>query len=297
MPQTASLERPREIRELEQAPLELVQGRLRRLGEGIGKVVYASEHWVVKRERSPSEIVALIGVWKLLRKIERHLPEPLGRRLVERPSAQIRFLRVLAQASMAVLPKALWFTAHIQQVWKQYYLHGARGERLAREHLAGSPLIPEEVTFPPVRVSVGGWPGSLTVSEATERVETTLHQKLTDLANAGRFDELEQWLDRFIATRRLGWGSGLFSLDAHLKNFGIVQNRIVLIDVGGLTNRWIDIERRLALEEGLAEPHVRLGLGKCLASRPDIASRFDEQWKASVNRDAIRDLWPHGGGR
>ena len=48
------------------APPELTAGRLKRLGEGIGKVVYASEHWVIKRPRTPSEIVALILLWKIL---------------------------------------------------------------------------------------------------------------------------------------------------------------------------------------------------------------------------------------
>ena len=168
--------------ELDQAPDELTQGRLLRLGEGIGKIVYASEHWVVKRERTPYEIVALIGLWKVLRKVERHLPGRMAARLLEKPSGQIRFMRMMAQAGMAVLPRAVWFTTHVRQVWKHYHFQSARGERLAREHLVGSSLTPEEVTFPPVRVNVGGWPGSLTVSCATERVETTLHQRLTELA-------------------------------------------------------------------------------------------------------------------
>src|SRR5688572_17660085 len=58
-------------------PEELTRTRLLRLGEGIGKVVYASEHWVVKRERSPSAIIALIVIWKFLRRAERHLPARL----------------------------------------------------------------------------------------------------------------------------------------------------------------------------------------------------------------------------
>src|SRR6185503_1914493 len=95
------------------APGELTRGRLRRLGEGIGKVVYASEHWVVKRERSPSEIVALIVLWKALRKVEHVLPGRIGRRLLERPSTQLRLLRVMVQGSMRVIPKSVWFTTHI----------------------------------------------------------------------------------------------------------------------------------------------------------------------------------------
>src|SRR6185436_6359282 len=45
---------------LPEPPEELIGTFLRRLGEGVGKVVYASPHWVVKRERSPSEVVAIV---------------------------------------------------------------------------------------------------------------------------------------------------------------------------------------------------------------------------------------------
>jgi hypothetical protein len=74
------------------------------MGEGIGKVVYASEHWVVKRERTPFEIVALIVVWR----VERLLPKSLRGRIIDRPSRQLRFFRVVVQATLAVLPKAVW---------------------------------------------------------------------------------------------------------------------------------------------------------------------------------------------
>lgn len=274
-----------------QAPAELTQGRLLRLGEGIGKVVYASTHWVVKRERSPSEVVALIVIWRLLRKLERLLPFRWGVSLLERPSQQLRLLRVMMQATMAILPRTLWFTTHVRQVWKQYHFLSARGDRLARQHLHGTSLIPEDVTFPATVVKVGGWPGSLVVSKATERVETTLHQKLTDLSKRGRFEELEGWLDNLLSTRQSGWSKGLFSLDAHLKNFGIIEGRIVLLDTGGLTNQWKDIEKRLAFEESVTEPHIALGLGPALERRPDIASRFNQRWKTMLNRKFVREIW------
>src|SRR5690348_6459218 len=54
---------------LARPPAELTHTRLRRIGEGIGKVVYASDHWVVKRERSTHEIIALIIIWKMLSKL------------------------------------------------------------------------------------------------------------------------------------------------------------------------------------------------------------------------------------
>lgn len=283
---------PSKPRALPEAPPELTRGRLRRLGEGIGKVVYASEHWVVKRERSPSEVVALIVVWKALRKFEGMLPVGLGKRLVQRPSKQIRILRVLTQAAMVVAPKRIWFTTHVREVWRLYHRRNLRGEGLAQAHLAGTGIVPERVTFPPTRVRIAGWPGWLTVSEAVERVETTLYQRLAELARGGRFDEIEQWLERFLDLRQTGWQRGLFSVDAHLKNFGITGNRIVLLDTGGLTNRWREIEGRLGYEEVVAQPHIQLGLGPLLAARPDIARRFDTRWRAIVNREVVLRHWP-----
>lgn len=273
-------------------PAELSSGKLDRIGEGIGKVVYASAHWVVKRERSGFQILALILLWRVLRRVERVLPGRLGRALIDRPSRQLRYLRILMQGVMLVLPKSVWFTTHVRQVWKVYHRRSLRGERLAEEQLAGTLLVPEAVIFPPVRVRVGGWPGWLIVSQATERAETTLHQRLAELAGAGRFTELERWLDRFLALRQSGWQLGLFSVDAHLKNFGIIGERIVLLDTGGLTDRWEEVESRLEYEDEVERPHQRLGLGEALAGRPDIAERFDARWKSTVSRAVVARHWP-----
>jgi hypothetical protein len=278
------------------APEELTNTRLYRLGEGVGKVVYASDHWVVKRERSATQVVAIILLWKLLRKTESILPGGLGRKLMQRPSRQIRFLRMMVQASMFIVPKSVWFTTHISDVWKLYYKRDLRGQRLANSILTGTSLVPERVTFPPTRVRVKGWPGWLTVSEATERVERTLDQHLSQLARLGRFEEVEEWLNRFLKVRQSGWQHGLFSLDAHLKNFGVCGDHIVLLDTGGLTNRWSEVERKLARECSAAAPHVQLGLKAILSSRPDIADRFDAQWKQVVNPATVRNHWDRAPG-
>jgi hypothetical protein len=278
------------------APEELTNTRLYRLGEGVGKVVYASDHWVVKRERSPTQVVAIILLWKLLRKTESILPGGLGRRLMQRPSRQIRFLRMMVQASMLIVPKSVWFTSHISDVSKLYYKRDLRGQRLANTMLTGTSLVPERVTFPPTRVRVKGWPGWLTVSEATERVERTLDQHLSQLARLGRFEEVEEWLNRFLRVRQSGWQHGLFSLDAHLKNFGVCGDHIVLLDTGGLTNRWSEVERKLARERSAAAPHVQLGLKAILSSRPDIADRFDARWKQVVNPATVRNHWDRAPG-
>ena len=99
-------------------------------------------------------------------------------------------------------------------------------------------------------------------------------------------------LDRFLASRRSAWERGVFSLDAHLKNFGVLGDRVVLLDSGGLTNRWADIESRLKLLDDFLSPHARLGLELTLRDRPDIAERFDEQWRANVCPEGVLRHWP-----
>src|SRR5512146_1119215 len=102
-----SLEAGGDLQVLPHAPEDLTRGRLRRLGEGINKVVYASDHWVVKRQRRPSEIIALIIVWKFLKKVDHLLPGGIAARLLQRPSKPLRFLQVLFQVVVLPIPKAL----------------------------------------------------------------------------------------------------------------------------------------------------------------------------------------------
>jgi hypothetical protein len=277
---------------LPHAPEELTGGRLRRLGEGVGKVVYASQHWVVKRERSATDIIALIVIWKVLRRIAQVLPAHLGEPLIRRPSRCIRLVRVMMRPLVLVIPRGVWLMTHIGEMWHLYDSRSVRGERLAKAHLTGTSLIPERVTFPPVRVRVGGWPGWLTVSEATERVEGTLYKRLTDLAARGRFDEMEEWLNRFLELRQAGWRRGLFSVDAHLKNFGVTGDRVVLLDPGGLTDQWPEIDHRLTSLAGFDAPHIQLGLGTLLLDRQDIADRFNTRWKEIVSHAGVRRHWP-----
>jgi hypothetical protein len=277
---------------LPHAPAELTSTKLRRLGEGIGKVVYASEHWVVKRERSPASMIALILLWKVLRKLERVLPHAIGARLVQRPAGQLRWIRMVIEAFVLVIPRGWWFMTHIGEVWSLYSWRDVRGETLAEQRLRETQLIPRKITFPSTRVRVSGWPGYLTVSEATERVEATLDQRLAALSREERFEEVEVWLDRLLETRQCGWQHGLFSVDAHLKNFGVTGDRVVLLDTGGLTDSWRDIEQRLSFEQRVEEPHVQLGLADILAPRPDIADRFNTRWKEIVTHHGVRRHWP-----
>jgi hypothetical protein len=282
----------RAVHAVRHAPAEITSTKLKRIGEGIGKVVYASPHWVVKRERSPFEIIALIWVWRLVRRLERMLPAPVGKKLLSKPSPQIRVLRLVMQGVMAVLPKGLWLTNQVRKTLATYRRRDRRGESLAREYLGGTDLIPETVTFPPVQARVSGWPGWLTVTEATERVETTLYHRLHELAARRDYEGFEHWLGRLLDLRQSGWRRGLFSLDAHLKNFGVIGDRVVLLDPGGLTDRWEEIEKHLAREEAIKRPHVRLGLEPLLRKHPEIAERFDARWREVVNLSRVRGHWP-----
>ena len=202
---------------------------------------------------------------------------------------------MLVQGAILTFPRVLWYGSHVRSMLRLYHRNSVRGERLAQTHLSGSNLLPERIEFPPARVRIGGWPGWLMVSEASERVEITLYQKMADLAREDRFGELEEWLDRLLETRQNGWSRGLFSLDGHLKNFGTIGERIVLLDTGGLTDRWTEVEGHLKAEESAMQPHVRLGLGALLRDHPEIAERFDQRWKATVNREVVRNRWPQPG--
>ena len=274
--------RPDVIRVLSEAPEELTRGSLVRLGEGIGKVAYASEHWVVSRERHPSEIIGLILTWKVLRKLDRLVPGEMGRRMLAKPGRRIRALGFIFRALVLAVPRGVWFTRHARHMWRQYSWHEKRGRTLADAHLAGTALVPERIEFPPTEVKVGRWPGWLMVSEATERAETTLQERINELARARRFDDIEVWLMHYLDLRRAAWQRGVFSLDPHLKNFGVTQGRVVLLDAGGLTNVWPEIAENLRRDDELTPPHVRLGLEETLRDRPDIADRFDAEWKATI---------------
>lgn len=291
MPRPMNGQASRGARILRNAPEELITRPLERLGEGIGKVVYASPHWVIKRFRSNSEIIALIVLWRLLRRWERFLPVGLGRHLLQRPSRRIRILRIFTQIMVTIVPKRFWYSTHIGTVWKRYREQDHRGETLARDYLLGTTLVPGHISFPPTYVRIKGWPFRLPVDHATERVEATLHQRLNTLAREERFDEMETWLNRFLDLRQQGWQLGLFSVDAHLKNFGVVEDRVVLLDSGGLTNEWQDVEKKLAVEDVVVEPHIQLGLGPLLGSRPDIAGRFNTRWKSLVSVKGVRSHW------
>ena len=106
------------------------------------------------------------------------------------------------------------------------------------------------------------------------------------------FEAVETWLMRLLDLRRSGWSCGVFSIDSHLKNYGVIGERVVLLDPGGLTQCWNEIGNRLAWESSVEAPHVQLGLGKLLASRPDIAQRFDERWRELLTEEGVRRHWP-----
>lgn len=272
---------------LPRAPEELTRDRLKRIGEGIGKVVYSSEHWVVKRERSPTEVVALIIIWRTLRRWAHRLPFGLGKRWLTRESVTVRLVSAGIRAAMIVVPRSVWFSRRVANMWSTYRARNRRGERLARKLLAGTGLIPSRICFPPTTVLVGGFPGWLTIHEATEKVDMTLDRLLRDFARQDDFAAVEFWLDRYLETRQNGWRHGLFSVDAHLKNFGVIGDRIVLLDAGGLTDRWRDIEEKLEKDEQVHEPHKALGLEEVFESQPELARRFDERWREMVNRDRV----------
>lgn len=280
------------LQAFEAAPEELTRGRLKRIGEGVGKVVYASGHWVVKRERGASEIIALILIWRMMKRLERWLPGRMAAKWFSHPSTPLRALRMALQVVVAAVPRGVWFSTHWGRVWQKFVHRDVRGEYLAVKHLSGTSLVPETVTFPPTLVKVAGWPGWLVVTEATERVEETLYDRIRKLAAQGDWVEVERWLERLLELRRAAWRRGVFSVDAHLKNFGVIQSRVVLIDSGGLTDRWEDVERHLASMARNGSAARQFGLEEILAGAPGLAERFEARWRELTSAQTLRDLWP-----
>ena len=274
-------------------PEELTLGTLRRLGEGIGKVVYASEHWVVSRERTPLEMVALIVLWKALRKLERLLPGAWGKTLRDRPSRQIRFLRVLVQGAIVVVPRALWFSSHIRDVLRLYHRRSVRG----RETGANS--------FGRIRTDSGAHrvpPGARS------------HWRLARMADGLR----GQRTGGFDAPSEddAAGGGGSF------RGAGSVARTPARDAPGGMAAGTVFAGRTSEklrhhwrahcpfghgrADEPLGgsgkavgggrvqptEPHVRLGLGELLEEHAEIARRFDQRWKDTINTEVVRECWP-----
>jgi hypothetical protein len=97
---------------------------------------------------------------------------------------RIRFLRMVFEPLVLVIPKSAWLATHIASLWNWHSSHEAEGRLLEDAYLARTTLVPERVTFPPTRVKVGAGPGWIVVSAATERVERTLHDRINQLARA-----------------------------------------------------------------------------------------------------------------
>jgi hypothetical protein len=134
-------------------------------------------------------------------------------------------------------------------------------------------------------------------ASAEERAECSLIQKLETLATLGQFDEIEIWLNRFIEFRRRAWSEGVFSADPHLKNYGVIGKRIVLLDFGGLTMDLKVVEDHLQETNGHRRPDQRLRLEKILEKRPDIAGRFNANWDNLMQLSVVRDAWQNGAGQ
>ncbi len=189
------------LRALDRAPEELTAGRLKRIGEGVGKVVYATQHWVVKRDRGASEIIALILIWRMLKRLERFLPRRLAARWASHPSTALRVLRMAVQTVVSLVPKTFWFSTHWGRIWQKFVHRDVRGEYLAVKHLSGTSLVPETVTFP--HAGAGWRLAWMAGGDRGHRARGgNLYDRLRKLAAESRWNEVERWLERLLELRR-----------------------------------------------------------------------------------------------
>ncbi|MDP3702978.1 MAG: hypothetical protein Q8R78_01100, partial [Candidatus Omnitrophota bacterium] len=259
---------------------ELTEGTLERIGGGWQKVAFGSPHWVVKRHRGYRESVTVF-----LR--------GLFGSLALNPAA-VMVLHRLIFGLLIVVPPFVW----------QWWLPAARlvdrvrdkadrGERIARERLAGTDLVLERLEIPPTRVRINRWPWQMVVEEVFPRAERTLVDQLRSLARAGDFAAIHAWLRRYLEAQPRLWRLGAFSPPLAMpEDYAVVADRVVLVDNGALTDNPAQIRHILEAEEQKHTAYFHYLLSAALPERPGLVQQFVRELHQLFQPAVIRSYWP-----
>ena len=295
--------------DVSEAANELIAHPLPVIGAGLGKAVYGTKHWVVKQKRGLPVTASYFMVrrftprWAKIfaeRLLSMDFPwgDPAGwlpRDELDQTRLEwvFRWRYAVARLWLTVIPEAWWLPSEFGREAVAHERMDREGQQLAEQCLKGTGLIPRRVIFPPIQVSVQGWPWRLSVCEAHERTDISLRSHLHQLDTSGRWEDLRAWLDRVAALQPRLWEHGVFNMDMNvLANHGILNGKVVLVDSGRLTNDPRTIGAFLDSNFEQFMIHNRRALTYLLPKHPEVRDYFTAQWRALLTRDNLSAVWP-----
>ena len=284
---------------------ELTRGRLERVGSGFESIVYGSTCWVVKIPRDErglaASLLATVVVGRALRPLRawaegrRGTGTARGRRWWSAGIVAARRLWPVLQggfrALLTMVPGRLWRGSGIERRARWLRARAEECQRLAVRCLDGTPLVPRRVELPPTGIRVARWGRRRTVTMAYQRVDRTLSDEVRRCRELGRFDALDQWLDRFLSFQIVLWQRGVFFAASNpYENHGVLGDRLVLLDYSGLIEdpQTIRLNLDTVRARWLEQTRDLYTTGRSTASREVFEQRLSELLQPS----AVRTHWP-----
>ena len=284
---------------------EFTGAPLERVGSGFESIVYGSTCWVVKVPRDErglaASLLATVVVGRALRPLRTcgGAPgnrEPAGAAMAfcrdrRGPTPVARGARGLP-AILIMVPERSWRGSGIERRARWLRARAEECQRLAMRCLDGTPLVPRRVELPPTRIRTARWGRRRTVTTAYQRVDRTLWDEALRCGRLGRVDELDRWLDRFLSFQIMLWRRGvLFAASNPYENHGVLGDRLVLLDHGGLIEdpRTIRLSLDTVRTRWLEQTRDLYTTARSTASCEPFGQRLSDLLQPS----AVRMHWPN----
>jgi glycosyltransferase involved in cell wall biosynthesis len=283
---------------------ELTRARLERVGSGFEKIVLGSPRWVVKIPRGDRGFVAALLATAVVARARHRLgrwsgggrrwpPGPAPRRWPAAPwgvRAGWNLLQLGLSAALTLVPERIWRASGAGRRARWLRTQARRCEQVAVRRLEGTPLVPRRVELPPTRIRDARWGRRMTVTTAFQRVDRTLLDEARRCARLGRCQELERWLDCFLAFQTDLWRRGVFfGVSNPFENHGVLGERVVLIDYSGL----IDDPRKIrGTLETVRARWLESAAGLCAPVPPGSGEAFEQKLGEMLQPSVVRRYWP-----
>ncbi|MBZ0165314.1 MAG: rhomboid family intramembrane serine protease, partial [Candidatus Omnitrophica bacterium] len=287
---------------------EITAQPLVRIGQGWQKVVYASDNWVVQQEWSIAAAATIVKRSRLLNKyIRRFVPNTTLASLRNPNTFTVKQFAV--KIAKIIVFRAMFFTLwSLFKMMPRFVLQRTHSGRAILAHrdearqaedilknsaLANSDYIPRRYSIKPTKVRLAGHLFSVTTTQVVERADNTLHDHLAMLVAEGRVEEAKEWLDRFLRMQVMLWEMGLFEYTFQPGNYGVIGQRLVLLDHGEMTNRHDEINVKLARWHDEAYVWTVSSFERAFGpEHQDIVQEYFERMTRLINKEAIEQHWP-----